>query len=105
MSKRQHSTHQYSKYMSHSTILEYNMPQRIHLDRQKGVKMCQKKLQKISNVKSKLCQTVLVKNTLKYVQNSENVTFACDDDSDLAEYEPLHKIQRKDYTNNDIDDI
>ena len=67
--------------------------------------MCQKKLKKISNVKSKLYQTVLVKNTLKYVQNTEYVTFACDDDLGIVEYEPFHKVRCKDISTDDIDNI
>ena len=79
--------------------------QQNHVDRQKGEQMCQNKLKKISNVKSNLCQTVLVRNTLKYVQNSAYVTFDCDDDSELADDEPLHKIKRDDTFSDDIDDI
>ena len=64
--------------------------------------MCKKKLK---TIKSKLYQTVLVKNTLKYVQNSEYVTFACDDDLEFAEYEPFNKIRCKDISTDDIDNI
>ena len=67
--------------------------------------MCQNKLKEISNVKFNLCQKVLVRNTLKYVQNCEYVTFACDDDSELDEYEPLQKIKRDDTSSDDIDYI
>jgi len=57
-------------------------------NRQMAEKMCRKKLRKIS--KEKLYQTVLVRNTLKYVQKSKNVTFACDDGK-LDDYEPQIK--------------
>jgi len=69
------------------------------LEKQKAEKMCRNKLKKISKVKSKLCQTVLVRNTLKYVQSTEHVTFSCD------EHKPFHKVKCKDITIEDIDNI
>merc|ERR1712106_379392 len=78
------------------------MPVKMSIDsKQKAEKMCQKKLKK----KSKLYQTVLLKNTLKYVQNTEYVTFACDDDLEIVEYEPFHKVRCKDISIDDIDNV
>jgi hypothetical protein len=68
-------------------------------EREKCEQMCKTKLKKISKVQYNFLQTVLIRNTLKYVQNSEYVTFACDDDLD---YEPLYKRQ---YTDSSSDDI
>ena len=68
--------------------------------------MCQTKLRKISKVKSKLIQTVHVRNTLKYVQNCECVTFAYgDDDREDDEYEPFNNNHCKDISSDDIDEI
>jgi len=69
------------------------------LERQKAEKMCRNKLKKISKQKSKLHQTVLLRNTLKYVQSTEHVTFACD------EHKPFHKVKCKDISVDDIDNI
>ena len=71
-------------------------------DRHKCEQMCESKLKKITKVKCNLIQTVLLKNTLKYVQTSDYVTFACDDDLD---YEPLCKRQYKDIPRDDIEYI
>eukprot|EP00092_Neocalanus_flemingeri_P003011 GFUD01003220.1.p1 GENE.GFUD01003220.1~~GFUD01003220.1.p1 ORF type:complete len:198 (+),score=49.70 GFUD01003220.1:105-698(+) len=73
--------------------------------RQKAEKMCQKKLKNISNEKSKLCQTVLIRNTLKYVQSIDHVTFACNDHLELDDYEPLGKIWCKHISSEDIDEF
>ena len=96
MSKRQIRVHQSPK-----PLYPLDM-----LNRQKAEKMCQQKLKRISKIQSKLCQTVLVKNTLKYVQNSEYLTFSYHDESESAEYEPLQKMHCKDTSIvDDIDDI
>ena len=77
MGKRQHSTHQ---YISPTPRFLLDKSQNVSLDREKAERMCKKKLKKISNVKSKLYLTVLVRNTLKHVQNCDYVTFTFDDD-------------------------
>ena len=74
------------------------------LNRPKAEDMCQNKLWKISKVKSKFVQTVLVRNTLKYVQNCEHVTFTYDDDIEDDEYEHFNKKVCKDISTDDIDD-
>ena len=99
MSKRHHR----STYISPLVVI--NPVSQSYLDRQKAEKMCQKKLKKISNDKSKLCQTVLIRNTLTYVQNSYCVTFSMHDED-----EPLNKKRHRDDTiaddiDDDIDDI
>ena len=94
MSKRQ--------YMYPTTFLPSVTTHSMFHERLQAEKMCQKKLRKTSNMKTNLCQRVLVRNTLKYVQNCEYVTFACDDDS---EYEPLHKIHFEYTSTEDIGDI
>ena len=85
----------------------FQRSQNMLLNRQKAEEMCQTKLRKISKVKSKLVQTVLIRNTLKYVQNCEHVTFAYDDDDDIKdiEYEPFNKKPCKDISTDDIDEI
>jgi len=78
----------------------------MHLNRQKAEEMCQTKLRKISKVKSKLAQTVLVRNTLKYVQSCEHLLFSFDhDDTENDDYEPFNKKLCKDISIADIDDI
>ena len=69
------------------------------LNRKKG----EEKL--ISKVKSKLIQTVLVRNTLKYVQTCEHVTFVYDDDIGDDEFEPFNKKLCRDISNDDIGEI
>ena len=61
--------------------------------------MCKTKLKKISKVQFNFLQTIFIRNTLKYVQNSEYATFACDDDLD---YEPLYKRQYKDTSSDGV---
>ena len=91
----------------HNNNHNLNIFQNMLLNRQKAEEMCQTKLRKISKVKSKLVQTVLIRNTLKYVQNCEHVTFAYDDDDDIKdiEYEPFNKKPCKDISTDDIDEI
>ena len=64
--------------------------------------MCKSKLKKILKVNCNLIQTVLIRNTLKYVQTTDYVTFACDDN---LEDEPLCKRQYKDISSDDIEYI
>ena len=73
--------------------------ERTNIEREKCEQMCKTKLKKISKVQYNFLQTVLIRNTLKYVQNSEYVTFACDDD---LGYEPIYKRQCKDTSSDDI---
>ena len=75
------------------------------LNKEKAEQMCQQKLREVSKVKSKLLQSVLVRNTLKYVQNSEYVTFASDDGLEDDEYEPFNKKSFRDISSDDIDNI
>merc|ERR1711892_419297 len=83
--------------------VEYN---RITISRQKAEKMCQQKLKQVKKVKSKLCQTVLVRNTLKYVQNSDNTTFSqALEHLEPNEYEPFSKKSCLDISSDDIDNI
>ena len=68
--------------------------------------MCQQKLKQVKKVKSKLCQTVLVRNTLKYVQNSDNTTFSqALERLEPDEYEPFSKKSCLDISSDDIDNI
>ena len=99
MNKRPHHNNNHN----HNIILQ--ITHKMSLNRQKAEDMCQAKLRKISKVKSKLVQTVLVKNTLKYVQNCEHVSFSYDDeDIEDDEYEPFNKKLCKDISTDDIDD-
>ena len=84
---------------------EYPIMCQRSLNRQTAEKMCEKKLRKICHIESKLCQTVLVKNTLIFVQTSDNVTFH---ETEEAEYEPCLKRHCSDISTEediDIDDI
>merc|ERR1712106_155012 len=84
-------------------IVGYN---RITISRQKAEQMCQQKLKQVKKVKSKLRQTVLVRNTLKYVQNSDNTTFSqALERLEPDEYEPFSKISCLDISSDDIDNI
>ena len=73
--------------------------QQTYTDKQKYEQMCENKLKKISRVKCNLIQKVLLRNMLKYVQNIDYVTFACDDG---LEYEPLYKRQYKNTSSDHI---
>merc|ERR1711892_1320485 len=84
-------------------IVGYN---RITISRLKAEQMCQQKLKQAKKVKSKLCQTVLVRNTLKYVQNSDNNTFSqALDCLEPDDYEPFSKKSCLDILSDDIDNI
>ena len=100
MNKRPHNN---KHNHDHNIILQ--ITHKMRLNRQKAEDMCQTKLRKISKFNSKLVQTVLVRNTLKYVQNCEHVTFAFDDDLEDDEYEPFNKKLCKDISTDDIDEI
>merc|ERR1711892_491539 len=79
---------------------------RITISRQKAEQMCQQKLKQVKKVKSKLCHTVLVRNTLKYVQNSDNNTFSqALERLEPDEYEPFSKKSCLDISSDDIDNI
>ena len=100
MNKRPHNV---NHNHNHNITLQTH---KMRLNRQKAEDMCQTKLRKISKVKSKLVQTVLVRNTLKYVQNCEHVSFSYDDDNIVDdEYEPFNKKLCKDISSDDIDEI
>merc|ERR1712179_632725 len=49
---------------------------KILLSRDKAEKMCKKKLRQTKKINSNLCQTVLVKNTLKYVRSCKHFILA-----------------------------
>merc|ERR1712123_187544 len=79
---------------------------RITISRLKAEQMCQQKLKHVKKVKSKLFQTVLVRNTLKYVQNSDNNTFSQSlERLEPDEYEPFSKKSCLDISSDDIDNI
>merc|ERR1711892_583486 len=68
--------------------------------------MCQQKLKQVMKVTSKLCQTVLVRNTLKYVQNSDNTTFSrALDCLEPDDYESFSKKSCLDISSDYIDNI
>merc|ERR1712106_322023 len=96
MSKRQYVRNSQNK-------VGYN---RITISRLKAEQMCQQKLKQVKKVKSKLCQKVLVRNTLKYVQNSDNTTFSqALERLEPDEYEPFSKKSCLDISSDDIDNI
>ena len=70
------------------------------LNRKKAEKMCKNKLKNISSGNSQLYLKVLVLNTMKYVLNSDHVTF----DEDL-EYEPVEKKKCNSSSTKDIFEI
>merc|ERR1712106_69588 len=79
---------------------------RITISRLKAEQMCQQKLKQVKKVKSKLCQIVLVRNTLKYVQNSDNNIFSQSlKRLEPDEYEPFSKKSCLDISSDDIDNI
>jgi hypothetical protein len=81
-------------------------PNRLLLTRENAEAMCTQKLRKIQG---NLCQTVLVRNTLKYIQTSQYVSLH--GESEFVEYEPPTKKHCPessivdDVDMNDIDDI
>ena len=89
-----------SKRHHRSFITDSN--KQTYIDRHKCEQMCKSKLKKISKVNCNLIKTVLIRNTLKYVQTTDYVTFACDDN---LEDEPLCKRQYKDTFRDDIEYI
>ena len=93
------------KNMSHRQTMMINPKHAMCLNRERAEQMCKQKLREVSKVKSKLFQSVLVKNTLKYVKNSEYVTFACDAGFEDNEYEPFHKKSCRKISSDDIDII
>jgi len=79
-----------------------NKPQQPLMTRDKAEQMCQKKLREVRKVKSKLYQTVLVRNTLRFVQTSTRSIFSCQPDE---YYVPFSKKSCIDLTAGDIDNI
>jgi len=79
-----------------------NKPQQPLLTRDKAEQMCQKKLREVRKVKSKLYQTVLVRNTLRYVQTSTRSIFSSQPDE---YYVPFSKKSCIELTADDIDNI
>ena len=75
---------------------------KILLSRDKAEKMCKKKLRQTKKINSNLCQTVLVKNTLKYVRSCKHFILASEPPQ---EYQPFHKKSCKDISSDDIDNI
>ena len=59
------------------------------LDKETAKAMCTQKLRKLSTVQGNLCQTLLVRNTLKYVQSNQYAPLH--GGSEFAEYKPLEK--------------
>ena len=90
MSKRHLRPH---PNMNRRQTMRVNPKPAMCLNREKAEKICQQKLREVSKAKSKLFQSVLVRKTLKYVQNSEYVTFACDKDFEDDEYEIFRHIK------------
>jgi len=74
------------------------------LTRDKAEQMCEKKLRQVKKVKSKLYETVLVRNTLRYVQSSDRKIFSCVTESEEY-YVPFSKKSCIDLTCADIDNI
>merc|ERR1719431_2292526 len=75
------------------------------LSRDRAEKMCQKKLIQVKKEKSKLCQTVLVRNTLKYVQSSNKSTFAFVNTFQPEHFVPFSKKSCSDITSEDIEEL
>ena len=62
-------------------------------DKEKGEQMCKNKLKKISRQKNNLFQTVLLRNTLRYVQTSYFVYFPCE--AQLSDFDKLVSRKKK----------
>merc|ERR1739842_78302 len=84
-------------------IFSCNMSKRIYAkdseiqnvsNKKKAERMCRNKLKNIS-VKCQLYPTVLVLNTLKYVQNSKHIKFDEDDENEPAEKKMCNQIRRR----------
>merc|ERR1712062_520847 len=67
--------------------------------------MCKKKLSQARRLKTSLYTTVLVRNTLKYVQSCENDTLATETVHNYEEYQPFNKKPCKDISSDDIDKV
>ena len=67
----------------------YPIQSSMFLDKETAKAMCTQKLRKFSKNPDNLCQTVVVRNTLKYVQSSKYTTLH--GGSGRAEYKPLEK--------------
>ena len=78
------------------------MEQKCSLDRKTGERLCRRKLKQVSSSEDKLYQSVLLKNTLKFIETTDELTFCCHVDED---YEPLPKRQCFDENEDDIENI
>ena len=63
----------------HHKSFKTDSNQQNYIERNKCEQMRKHKLKKISKVKCNLIHTVLIRNTVKSVQTSDYLTFACDD--------------------------
>merc|ERR1719435_56241 len=75
------------------------------LSKGKAEQMCKKKLRQAKRLKTNLYATVLIRNTLKYVQSCENDTFTKETINNFEEYQPFNKKTCIDISSDEIDKI
>ena len=72
------------------------------IDRKTGEQLCRRKLEKVSSSEEKLYQSVLLRNTLKFIETADELKFCC---HAHEEYEPSSKRRCFNETVDRIDDI
>merc|ERR1712045_475889 len=82
---------------NNSTILLYT--------KEEAEQICQKKLRQVRRLKTNLYATVLVRNTLKYVQSCTNFSVSTGVPAKYEEYQPFQKKSCRDISSEDIDKI
>merc|ERR1719431_1831585 len=96
-----------NKYSNSNNFNKNNNGKSLNLMLSKGKaeQMCKKKLRQSKRLKTNLFATVLIRNTLKYVQSCENDTFTKETINNYEEYQPFNKKPCKDISSDDIDKI
>merc|ERR1719187_978862 len=82
---------------NNSTILLYT--------KEEAEQICQKKLRQVRRLRTNLYATVLVRNTLKYVQSCTNFSVSTGVPTKYEEYQPFQKKSCRDISSEDIDKI
>merc|ERR1712121_197421 len=70
--------------------------------KEEAEQICQKKLRKFRRLKTNLYGTVLVRNTLKYVQSCTNFSVSTGVPTKYEEYQPFQKKSCRDISSEDI---
>merc|ERR1711970_1601511 len=94
------SRHKMGKFEQKPLLLCSMKIERI-LDRKKALKLCVKKLKKISDPESKLCKAVLINNTLQSLKNCDDIRLQ-NENKDLDEVMDCPKAEQNTRTNSNF---